>query len=117
MRLAISTMVAWTSGILIAPSNFLRVQAAMHNVSGQTIPQTPPSGLACMISAEDRCMSDGFPTRAAMMKSAGEQLTGQASLHGLSSQYSHRNNSVWSCCRDMINEPILAFSMMHLFFL
>jgi hypothetical protein len=35
-------------------------------------------------------MSDGFPTRAAMMKSAGEQLAGQASLHGFSSQYSQR---------------------------
>jgi hypothetical protein len=70
---AISTMVAWTSGILIGPSNFLRVQAAMQRVSGQTIPQTPPSGLACMIYAAERRMSEAFPTRAAMMKSAGEQ--------------------------------------------
>src|SRR4030067_1115546 len=93
-RLAISIRVAWTSGMLIAPSNFLRVQAAMHNVSGQTIPHTPPSGLACMISAADRRMSDGVPRRAAMMKSAGEQLAGQASLHGFSSQYSQRNHSV-----------------------
>ncbi len=76
--LAISTIVAWTSGMLIGPSNFLRVQAAMHSVSGQTMPHTPPSGLACMISAAERRMSDGLPTRAAMMKSAGEQLTGQA---------------------------------------
>jgi hypothetical protein len=101
--------------MLIAPSNFLRVQAAMHNVSGQTIPQTPPSGLACMISAAERRMSEIFPTRAAMMKSAGEQLAGQASLQGFSSQYSHRNNSVWSCACDMISESILSFSTVNLY--
>ncbi len=50
-----------------------------------------------------------------MMKSAGEQLTGQASRHGFSSQYSHRNNSVWSCAGVMISESIFAFSMGHLF--
>ena len=69
--------------MLIDPSNFLRVQAAMHKVSGQTIPQTPPSGLACMISAAERRRSDGFPRRAAMMKSKGEQLTGTGLLAGL----------------------------------
>jgi hypothetical protein len=65
----------------------------MHNESGQTIPQMPPSGLLRMISPAERLISDGFPTRAAMMKSNGEQLTGQASLHGFSSQYSHLKSS------------------------
>jgi hypothetical protein len=68
-----------------------------------------------MISAAERRMSDGFPTRAAMMKSAGEQLAGQASLQGFSSQYSHRNNSVWSCACDMISESILSFSTVNLY--
>src|SRR5450759_108590 len=86
-------MVACTSGMLIAPSNIFRVQADMQSVSGQTIPQIPPSGFPCMISPAERRMSDGFPIRAAMMKSAGEQWAGQASLQGFSSQYSQRNNS------------------------
>jgi hypothetical protein len=102
--------------MLIAPSNFLRVQAAMHNVSEQTIPQTPPSGLACMISAAERRISDAFPTRAAMMKSAGEQLAGQASLHGFSSQNSQRSNSVWSCAGVMMSDWTFAFSIVHLCF-
>ena len=55
-----------------------------------------------MISAAARWISDGFPTRAAMMKSNGEQLTGQAFLQGFSSQYSHLSNSVWSWCLVMI---------------
>ncbi len=86
-------MVAWTMGMLIEPSNFLREQAAMQKRSGQTNPHTPPSGLQCMISAAARLRSDGLPTRAAMMKSNGEQLTGQATLQGFSSQYSQRSNS------------------------
>src|SRR5512147_3030414 len=101
--------------MLIDPSKFLREQAAMQNRSGQTSPHTPPSGLLCMISAAARLMSDGFPTRAAMMKSKGEQLTGQASLQGFSSQYSQRSNSVWSWCLVMIWVLILPFfSMEHL---
>jgi hypothetical protein len=39
-----------------------------------------------MIIAADRRKSDFAPTRAAMMKSAGEQCAGQASWHGFSSQ-------------------------------
>jgi hypothetical protein len=50
------------------------------------------------------------------MKSAGEQFTGQASLHGFSSQYSHRNSSVWSCAWDMIRESIFVVSMVYLLF-
>jgi hypothetical protein len=69
-----------------------------------------------MISAADRRISDGFPIRAAMMKSAGEQLTGQASLHGLSSQYSQRESSVWSCAMDMMSGSILFSSMVYLYF-
>jgi hypothetical protein len=100
---------------LIEPSNFFREQAAMQNRSGQTAPQTPPSGLLCMISAAERLISEGFPTRAAMMKSNGEQFTGQASLQGFSSQYSHLSNSVWSWCLVMICESVLPFfSMEHL---
>ena len=81
---------------MIAPSNFLCVQAAMQNLSGQTMPQTPPSGLLRMISPAERLKSEEFPTRAAMMKSNGEQLAGQAALQGFSSQYSQRSNSAWS---------------------
>src|SRR5512147_913936 len=94
--LAISTRVAWTLGMLMDPSNFLREQAAMQKLSGQTRPHSPPSGLLLMISPAARLISDGCPWRAAMMKSNGEQLTGQASLQGFSSQYSHLSNSVWS---------------------
>src|SRR5512140_3416146 len=82
--------------MLIDPSKFLRLQAAMQNRSGQTSPQTPPSGLLRMISAAERRRSEGLPTRAAMMKSNGEQLAGQAFWHGLSSQYSQRWSSTWS---------------------
>jgi hypothetical protein len=88
--------------MLIDPSNFFLEQAAIQNRSGQTTPHTPPSGLLCMISAAARFRSDGFPTRAAMMKSKGEQLTGQAFVQGFSSQYSHLSNSVWSWCLVMI---------------
>jgi len=49
-----------------------------------------------MISAAERLMSDGFPTRAAIIKSNGEQLAGQAFVQGFSSQYSHLSSSVWS---------------------
>src|SRR5512139_3251266 len=101
--------------MLMAPSNFLWVQAAMHNVSGQTIPHTPPSGLACMISAAERLISDEFPTLAAMMKSAGEQLAGHASLHGRSSQYSHRASSACSCARDIMGDSVIIFPMGYLF--
>jgi hypothetical protein len=87
--------------MLIEPSKFFREQTAMQNRSGQTRPHTPPSGLLRMISAAERLISEGFPTRAAMMKSKGEQLAGQASLQGFSSQYSHRSNSVWSWCLVM----------------
>src|SRR5512144_2158034 len=101
-RFAISTSVACTFGILIEPSNFLREQAAIQNRSGQTSPHTPPSGLLLIISAAARRISDGCPRRAAIMKSNGEQLTGQAFLQGFSSQYSHLSNSVWSWCLVMI---------------
>ena len=101
----------------MGPSNFLRVQAAMQNVSGQTIPQTPPNGLACMISAAERRKSDGLPIRAAMMKSAGEQFTGQASRQGFSSQNSQRSNSVWSCMGLMISEWFFSFCITHLLIL
>jgi hypothetical protein len=50
-----------------------------------------------------------------MMKSAGEQLAGQASLHGLSSQYSHRASSAWSWAWVMIRGLFLFFSMTNLF--
>src|SRR3990172_5103533 len=101
--------------ILIDPSKFLREQAAMQNRSGQTRPQTPPSGLLCMISAAARRMSVGWPTRAAMMKSNGEQLAGQAVLQGFSSQYSHLNSWAWSRCLVMIRESMFTFfSIEHL---
>jgi hypothetical protein len=101
--------------MLIDPSNFLREQADIQNRSGQTKPHTPPRGLLLMISPAARLISDGLPTRAAMMKSKGEQLTGQACVQGLSSQYSQRSNSVWSWCRVMIRESTLPyFCMEHL---
>jgi hypothetical protein len=55
-----------------------------------------------MISAPARRKSDFSPTLAAMMKSAGEQRAGQASLHGFSSQYSHRLSSAlsWASVSD-----------------
>jgi hypothetical protein len=62
-----------------------------------------------MISPAARLMSDGIPTRAAIMKSNGEQLTGQAFVQGFSSQYSHLSNSVWSWCFVMIRESTLLF--------
>jgi hypothetical protein len=68
-----------------------------------------------MISAAERLISDGFPTRAAMIKSNGEQLTGHAFVQGFSSQYSHLSNSVWSWCLAIILESTLPFlSMEHL---
>jgi hypothetical protein len=67
-----------------------------------------------MISAADRRMSEAFPTRAAMIKSAGEQWAGQASLQGFSSQYSQRNNSVWSWAGVMTSELTFTFSTEHL---
>jgi len=70
-----------------------------------------------MISAADRRISDGFPTRAAMMKSKGEQLTGQACLQGFSSQYSQRNSSVWSCAGVMVSEFTLSFPLYFSIFL
>ncbi len=45
------------------------------------------------MSAPERRKSEGSPTLAAMMKSAGEQSAGQAVLQGFSSQYSHRFSS------------------------
>src|SRR5215207_3369221 len=99
--------------MLIDPSNFFREQAAIQNRSGQTKPQTPPSGLLLMISPAARLISDGFPTRAAIMKSNGEQLTGQARVQGFSSQYSHLSSSVWSCCLVMIRESTLPFFCME----
>jgi hypothetical protein len=66
-----------------------------------------------MISAAARLISDGFPTRAAMMKSKGEQLTGQALVQGFSSQYSHLSNSAWSWCLVMIRESTLPFLCME----
>jgi hypothetical protein len=50
-----------------------------------------------------------------MMKSAGEQLAGQASLHGLSSQYSHLASSAWSCAWVMMRGSILFSSMVASF--
>jgi hypothetical protein len=99
--------------MLIDPSNFLREQAAIQNRSEQTSPHTPPSGLLLMISPAARLISDGFPPRAAIMKSNCEQLTGQACLQGFSSQYSHLRNSVWSCCLVIIRESTLPFFRME----
>jgi len=97
------------------PIEFFLAQAAMQNRSGQTRPHTPPRGFACMISPAERRISDGFPTRPAMMKSNGEQFTGHASLHGFSSQYSHLLSSVWSWAFVRMRESILPFfSMDHL---
>jgi hypothetical protein len=58
-------------------------------------------------------MSDEFPTRAAIMKSNGEQLTGHAWVQGFSSQYSHLSSSVWSWCLVMIRESTLPFFCME----
>jgi hypothetical protein len=107
------TRVAWTRGILIAPSKSLCEHAAMQNRSGQTRPQTPPSGLLRMISAAARLMSEGLPTRAAMMKSKGEQLAGHAFVHGFSSQYSHLSNSACNWCLVMMDALFLLFSFME----
>jgi hypothetical protein len=113
--LAISTKVACILGIWIDPSKSLREQAAMQKRSGQTEPQTPPSGLFRMISEAARLMSDDWPTRAAIMKSKGEQFTGQAVWQGFSSQYSHLESSAWSWCLVMIREFERSFfSMEHL---
>ena len=95
------------------PSNFFREQAAIQNRSGQTSPHTPPSGLRLMISPAARLMSEGLPTRAAIMKSKGEQLTGQAWVQGFSSQYSHLSSSVWSWCLVMMRESTLPFFCME----
>jgi len=46
-----------------------------------------------MISAAERLMSEGLKSRAAMMKSKGEQSHGQAAVQGASSQYSQRMSS------------------------
>jgi hypothetical protein len=68
-----------------------------------------------MISAAERLISDGLPTRAAIIKSKGEQLTGQALVQGFSSQYSHLSSSVWSWWLVMILEStVLFFCMEHL---
>jgi hypothetical protein len=48
-----------------------------------------------------------------MIKSNGEQLTGQAFVQGFSSQYSHRSNSAWSWCLVMIRESTLPFFCME----
>jgi hypothetical protein len=56
-------------------------------------------------------MSDLFPTRAAMIKSNGEQLAGQATLQGFSSQYSHLDSSTWSCALVMMSEATVLVSM------
>jgi hypothetical protein len=66
-----------------------------------------------MISAAARLMSDAFPTRAAMMKSNGEQLTGQAWMQGFSSQYSHRISSVWSWRLVRVRESTVPFFCMQ----
>jgi hypothetical protein len=60
-----------------------------------------------MIIAAERRKSDFSPTRAAMMKSAGEQSAGHASLQGFSSQYSHRFSS--ACNWALVREPSFVF--------
>jgi hypothetical protein len=64
-----------------------------------------------MISAAARRMSEVLPTRAAMIKSNGEQLAGQASLQGFSSQYSHLDSSSCSCALVMMSESTVLVSM------
>jgi hypothetical protein len=60
-----------------------------------------------MIIAAERRKSDFSPTLAAMMKSAGEQSAGHASLQGFSSQYSHRFSS--ACNWALVREPSFVF--------
>ncbi len=77
-------------------------------------------------------MSDLFPTWAAMIKSNGEQLTGQASLHGFSSLFCNLINSGCSwllvmidsirmfvhSCTSLIDKILIAdANLMNLFFI
>lgn len=55
-----------------------------------------------MIMAAALRKSDGNPTRLAIMKSAGEQSAGQASLQGFSSHDSHLRNSSRSWASVML---------------
>jgi len=78
-------------------SNVRRTQPRMQRESGHTAPQIPPRGLLPMMIVAARRKSEGVPTLHAIIKSAGEQSAGHASLQGFSSQYSHRAISVWNC--------------------
>ena len=112
---AFATTVACTAGMFTAQSIFLCTHAPMHSVSGHTIPQMPPNGFFDMISAAARWKSAGVPSLTAMMKSAGEQSHGQASLQGFSSQNSHFSISArsWASVKiGLLNNIRLALIVM-----
>ena len=83
VRLAISTMVACTCGMLMDPSKSLREQAAMQKRSGQTRPQTPPSGLLRMISAAERWMIGWIADAGCHDEIKGRAVGGAGLLAGL----------------------------------
>ena len=90
-----------------------RMQECIQKCSGQTKPQTSPSGFLSPINFAAPCQS---PLLAAAIKSLGETAAGQAFVHGLLGHCKHLSNSAFSCDLSKYNSSIFETKEFKLLF-